>query len=50
MINRDDLELFRYADDPASAFDILTKEAEREPGPPVAPNFAHSRTAHRARD
>jgi len=49
MINRADLELFRYADDPASAFDILTAEVEPEPGPPVAPNFAHSRTTHRTR-
>jgi hypothetical protein len=50
MISRGDLNLFRYADDPASAFDILTAEVAPEPGPPVAPNFAHSRTTHRARD
>ncbi|HSR57194.1 MAG TPA: LOG family protein [Candidatus Binataceae bacterium] len=47
-IDRGDLQLFRYADDPATAFSILqaalTKQPEKEP-----PAFAHSQTPRRRR-
>ena len=49
MISREDLNLFRYADDPATALGLLQAElaTEREE---IAPAFAHSRTSrHRGR-
>jgi uncharacterized protein (TIGR00730 family) len=46
MISREDLNLFRYADDPATALSLLQAtlaiESER-----TAPAFAHSRTSRR---
>jgi uncharacterized protein (TIGR00730 family) len=46
MIDRKDLELFQYADDPATALRLL--QASLELGPEVAaPAFARSRTPHR---
>lgn len=50
MISRSDLELFRYADDPASALDLLKAGLAAEPAPPTPPDFAHSRTPHRVGD
>jgi len=48
MISREDLDLFRYVDDPATALgvlqDALTTEAEV-----TAPAFAHSRTSRQPR-
>ncbi len=43
MIDRKDLELFQYADDPAIAFAGLERTLRAEPGRP-SPSFAHSRT------
>ncbi len=46
MIDRKDLELFQYADDPATALRLL--QTRLELGPEVAaPAFARSRTPHR---
>ncbi len=46
MIDRKDLELFQYADDPATALRLL--QTRLEPGPEVAaPAFARSRTPYR---
>ncbi len=46
MIDGKDLELFQYADEPATALRLL--QTRLEPGPEVAaPAFAHSRTPHR---
>jgi uncharacterized protein (TIGR00730 family) len=43
MIDREDLELFQYADDPATALQLL--QARLELGPEgAAPAFARSRT------
>ena len=44
MISSEDLALFRYADDPASALEILKAGLVPEPDD-KAPAFAHSRTA-----
>lgn len=44
MIARDDLALFRFADDPATAMALLQAGIEAEPGEAV-PSLAHSRTA-----
>lgn len=48
VISREDLELFRFVDDPASALKMLqqglNKEDQEEGGPPA---FAHSRTTQR---
>ena len=43
MIDRKDLELFDYADEPAAAFALLTGKLQVEAGRP-GPSFAHSRT------
>jgi len=46
MINREDLALFQFADDPATAFGLLQAGivAELEE---TTPSIAHSRTPHR---
>ena len=44
MIDREDLGLFRFADDPASALDILKTGIEAE-WKQATPSIAHSRTA-----
>ena len=44
MISREDLNLFRYADDPAAALGLL-KAALATEGEEAAPAFAHSRTS-----
>jgi hypothetical protein len=43
MIDRNDLELFRYADDPQTALALLQNELQAESAR-VSPNFAHSMT------
>jgi uncharacterized protein (TIGR00730 family) len=43
MIERNDLELFQYADDPAIAFALLQSALQAEPEQ-LSPCFAHSRT------
>jgi uncharacterized protein (TIGR00730 family) len=43
MIERKDLDLFQYADDPAAAFALLQSSLPAEPEQ-AAPSFAHSRT------
>jgi predicted Rossmann-fold nucleotide-binding protein len=43
MIDRKDLELFRYADDPQIALALLQNELQAESAR-VSPNFAHSMT------
>jgi uncharacterized protein (TIGR00730 family) len=43
MIDRKDLELFHFADDPAAAFKLLQSALTPEPEQP-APRLAHSRT------
>jgi hypothetical protein len=43
MIDRKDLDLFRYADDPPTAFALLQSELQAEPEQ-ASPCFAHSRT------
>jgi len=43
MIDRKDLELFRYADDPQTALALLQNELQAESAQ-VSPNFAHSMT------
>jgi uncharacterized protein (TIGR00730 family) len=43
MIDRNDLELFRYADDPQTALALLQNELQAESAG-VSPNFAHSMT------
>jgi len=43
MIAREDLELFEFADDPATALQILKDKLEPAPTPGT-PGFAHSRT------
>jgi predicted Rossmann-fold nucleotide-binding protein len=43
MIAREDLSLFEFADDPATALQILKSRLEQEPVT-AAPGFAHSRT------
>jgi uncharacterized protein (TIGR00730 family) len=43
MIEREDLELFQYADDPATALALLQSTLQAEPDEP-SPCFAHSRT------
>jgi uncharacterized protein (TIGR00730 family) len=45
MISREDLQLFRYIDDPAGALALLQSELETQPEE-VTPAFAHSRAAH----
>jgi uncharacterized protein (TIGR00730 family) len=45
MINRDDLDLFRFADDPQTALALLTEGIASELQTPA---FARSRTAHNA--
>jgi len=45
MISREDLQLFRYVDDPARALALLQSELETQPEE-VTPAFAHSRAAH----
>ena len=46
MIDRSDLDLFQYADDPVTALGLL--QAKLEPGPEVQlPAFARSRTPRR---
>ena len=44
MISSDDRELFRTADDPATALALLQAALAVAPGAPAAPAFAHSRT------
>ncbi|HXN32728.1 MAG TPA: TIGR00730 family Rossman fold protein [Polyangiaceae bacterium] len=44
MISREDLDLFRFADDPTAAFDILRTSLAVEPDA-VSPYFAKSRTS-----
>jgi len=46
MISPDDLSLFKFADDPATALGLLQAGiiADPEPEPEAAPAFAHSRT------
>jgi len=46
MIDREDLRLFRFADDPASALEILKIGIEEELKQ-ATPSIAHSRTAER---
>jgi uncharacterized protein (TIGR00730 family) len=46
MISREDLNLFRYADDPATALGLL-QGALATQGEETAPAFAHSRTSRR---
>jgi hypothetical protein len=46
-ISRDDLALFRFADDPQAAFEHLKTGFEPEPTAPAMPNFARTRTALR---
>lgn len=49
-ISRDDLALFHFADDPASALEYLKTVLAPDPEPPVTPSFARSRIApHRRR-
>jgi len=43
MIGRDDLSLFRFADDPATALTLLQQGITSEPDDAKAPAFAHSR-------
>jgi uncharacterized protein (TIGR00730 family) len=43
VIAREDLALFAFADDPATALQLLQGKLEPAPAPPV-PGFAHSRT------
>ena len=43
MIDRADLSLFSFADDPASALSLLQKEIPAPPAEEEAPDFAHSR-------
>jgi uncharacterized protein (TIGR00730 family) len=43
MIERKDLELFHFTDDPATACTLLQNSLPAEPGP-MSPCFAHSRT------
>jgi uncharacterized protein (TIGR00730 family) len=43
MIDRDDLDLFEYAEDPAAACALLQSRLQGEPEP-AGPSFAHSRT------
>jgi uncharacterized protein (TIGR00730 family) len=43
MIDREDLGLFEYADDPTSAFEQLTKMIQKS-ADDSTPSFAHSRT------
>ena len=43
MIERKDLELFQYADDPAQALELLQRALPSEPER-TSPRFAHSRT------
>jgi uncharacterized protein (TIGR00730 family) len=43
MIDRKDLQLFHFADDPAAAFELLRSALIPEPEQP-APRLAHSRT------
>jgi len=45
-IDRKDLALFQYADDPATALRLLQSQLEAKPEPPV-PAFARSRTPQR---
>ena len=45
MISREDLQLFRYIDDPAGALALLQSELEMQPEE-VTPAFAHSPAAH----
>jgi uncharacterized protein (TIGR00730 family) len=45
MISREDLELFKYADDPTSALKMLQNGLTNESGE-APPAFAHSRTSH----
>jgi uncharacterized protein (TIGR00730 family) len=47
MIDREDLDLFRFADDPESALRLLQAGLSPEPEEP-APAFAHSRTPPQA--
>ena len=46
-ISRDDLSLFRFADDPAAAFELLKTGLGPEPETAAMPNFARSQTALR---
>jgi uncharacterized protein (TIGR00730 family) len=43
MIDRKDLELFQYADDPGTALSLLQSTLQAEPDE-ASPCFAHSRT------
>ena len=43
-IDREDLRLFQFADDPATAFATLRTALTREPEKEPAPAFAHSHT------
>jgi hypothetical protein len=44
MIDRADLKLFRFADDPASALELL-KTGMTEPVETKVPDIAHSKTS-----
>ena len=44
MIGKEDLSLFTYADDPASALTLLQQGLPTEPDDAKVPAFAHSRT------
>jgi len=44
MIGKEDLSLFTYADDPASALTLLQQGLPTEPDNVKVPAFAHSRT------
>ena len=48
LIAPEDLQLFQFADDPASAFELLRAQLPVEPVAPPRPAFAHSRTTDKA--
>ena len=48
MISREDLELFKYADDPVTALGLLKAGLAAEPGG-ATPDFAHSRSSRHGR-
>ncbi|MEP6658207.1 MAG: TIGR00730 family Rossman fold protein, partial [Betaproteobacteria bacterium] len=50
MISRADLGLFQYADDPATALDLLQAGLDSAPAERATPDFARSRTAQHAID
>jgi hypothetical protein len=46
MINQEDMDLFRFADDPQTALALLTESLVAELQEP-SPAFARSRTSHK---